>query len=358
MERASLEVAVNQSVMSTKGRPMVLHRSPRLGLSLPNRAVLFGAITVEEIAALSEEADASGHFDSIWVGDSILTKPRLEALMLLSALAARTKRVRLGPACLASFPLRNPLVLAYQWASLDVISGGRTVLAVCLGATHTAGQRFAKEYETFGIDPRSRAARLEEGIEAIRLLWTTEESTYHGKYIHFDGITLEPKPVQKPAPPIWIASNPRRVDAAPKLVRRILGRVGRLADGWMTAAVTPEEFAADWAQIVEAASRAGRDPRGMETAIHHMVNINDDIEKAYAEGKAFLDTYYTTNYSESYLKRFMTYGPPETVARQISEYITVGVGTVVVRFTSWEPMQQMHRFLSEVVPLIGDPIVA
>src|SRR5207249_541874 len=90
--------------------------APRFGLSLPNRGVLFGATSVDELLELSEQAEASCAFDSIWVGDSLFAKPRLESLVLLSAIAARTRRVRLGTCCLSTFPLRDPIFLAAQWA--------------------------------------------------------------------------------------------------------------------------------------------------------------------------------------------------------------------------------------------------
>src|SRR3990172_4988697 len=96
-----------------------------IGLSLPNRGVLFGAISVEEILDLAGIADREQAFDSVWVGDSLIAKPRLEAIALLSAIAARTRRVALGTACMASFVYRHPVLFAIQWASLDVISGGR-----------------------------------------------------------------------------------------------------------------------------------------------------------------------------------------------------------------------------------------
>ena len=103
---------------------MVQH-TPRYGLSLPNRGVLFGATSSDELLAVSEQADASGVFDSVWVGDSLFAKPRLESLVLLSAIAARTRRVRLGTCCLSTFPLRDPIFLAAQWAALDQVSHGR-----------------------------------------------------------------------------------------------------------------------------------------------------------------------------------------------------------------------------------------
>ena len=89
-----------------------------------------GGATVEELVQMAEAAEESGRFDGVWVGDNLLSKPRFDYLVLLSAIAARTNRVKLGTICMASFPLRNPVQLAIQWASLDVLSGGRTILAV------------------------------------------------------------------------------------------------------------------------------------------------------------------------------------------------------------------------------------
>src|SRR6476646_12019784 len=101
------------------------------GLTLANRGVTFGATTSDQMLEMAQIADASGLYKSVWVGDSLLGKPRMEAIALLCGVAARTKTVRLGPACMASFPLRDPVLLAYQWASLDLLSNGRSVLVVC-----------------------------------------------------------------------------------------------------------------------------------------------------------------------------------------------------------------------------------
>src|SRR5262245_66314874 len=104
-----------------------------LTLSLPNRGVLLGFLGVEDLLGAAEAADQSGHFDGISVGDNLLEKPRLEVIALLGALAARTRRVRLHVGCLSTFIIRDPILFAIQWASLDVISGGRMDLAVCIG---------------------------------------------------------------------------------------------------------------------------------------------------------------------------------------------------------------------------------
>src|SRR5215208_2646089 len=136
-------------------------QTARFGLTLPNRGVIIGATTVDEMLTLAERAEATG-WDSVWVGDSVFAKPRLDAIVLLGALAARTRRVRLGPACMASTPLRNALILAYQWASLDFMSNGRSIFVACQGQPGAGGGAFEPEFEAFNIDPASRMRRMEE----------------------------------------------------------------------------------------------------------------------------------------------------------------------------------------------------
>src|SRR5712692_2486402 len=136
------------------------------GLTLPNRGVVIGATTVPEMLEMAEMAESAG-WDSVWVGDSIFAKPRLDALVLLGALAARTKRVKLGPACFASTPLRDALLLAYQWHSLDFLSNGRTIFVACQGQATAGGGNFASEFAALRIDPASRMRRMEGAIEIL-----------------------------------------------------------------------------------------------------------------------------------------------------------------------------------------------
>ena len=172
---------------------------PRFGLTLPNRGVIIGATTVDEMLEMAQWADDAG-WDSVWVGDSIFAKPRLDAITLLGALAARTKRVRLGPACFASTPLRNPLLLAYQWASLDFMSGGRTFFSACKGQPQPGGGQFDREFKALDIDPRTRIRRMTEAIEILRLTSSREHVDYDGQYTKFRDVTVLPRPVQQPIP--------------------------------------------------------------------------------------------------------------------------------------------------------------
>ncbi|MGI9520387.1 MAG: LLM class flavin-dependent oxidoreductase, partial [Hyphomicrobiaceae bacterium] len=183
----------------------------KLGLLLPNQGVVFGAVTIKELLEMGEEADDAHVFDTLFVGDNLLAKPRLESVTLLSALAGRTRRVRLGTACMASFPLRNPILLAAQWAALDNLSEGRSLLVACIGGggSHGIVGGFANEYRAFGIPPRERVGRLIEGMQVLRILWTNDPASHDGKFFNFENIAVRPAPVQKPCPPIWIANNPQ-----------------------------------------------------------------------------------------------------------------------------------------------------
>lgn len=323
------------------------------GLSLPNRGILFGAIAVDELLGMSEVADQSGAFDSIWVGDSLFAKPRLEAVTTLTAIAARTARVKLGTACLASFPLRDPRLLALQWASLDVISGGRSLLCVCLGASGGSGMGEARaEVDIMAFDPKERVGRFEEGIEILRRLWSGDRVSHRGRFYTFTDATLDPKPLQRPCP-IWIANNPP--PEKPELERRAYQRVARLADGWMTdGGPTPAEFGRRWGLVRQFVAQTGRDPERFHASYHMMVNLNDDARRAWDSGVAFLTRYYGPM-DEGFLRVWLAAGPPEEVARRIQEYIDHGCTLPILRFTGNDGMAQLERCLSEVLPRLGEP---
>jgi alkanesulfonate monooxygenase SsuD/methylene tetrahydromethanopterin reductase-like flavin-dependent oxidoreductase (luciferase family) len=318
-----------------------------LGLTLPNRGVLFGVTTVDEMLELAETAEQSGVFGSVWVGDSIMAKPRLESVTLLAAIAGRTRRVKLGAACLASFPSRHPVLLAYQWASLDVISNGRTILVPCMGG----GSRgdFAREFQVMGLDASKRAAVLEENVRVIRRLWTEDEVTFEGEFWRFAGARVDPKPVQRPVP-IWIANNVQLVTKSEAIMERALRRVARLADGWMTTHVWPEDFAARWQRILGYTKDEGRDPTAMRSCVYFNANLNDDRERALDESKRFLDTYYITNNSRETLERWVALGSPDEVVRRIRAFRDAGVHTLTLRFPTWDQRGQLRRFLREVAP--------
>ena len=323
----------------------------QFGISLPNRAVLFG-YPWEVLQQTAERAEASGCFDSVWVGDNFLSKPRLEAIVALSALAASTRRMKLGTVCLASFPLRDPLLLAIQWASLDLISGGRTILTVCLGASAKAGPQFAAELAAMGIPSRERVPRLEEGIELLRRFWGSEPVTFEGEIYQYDDVNPLPKPVQARVP-ILLAVNPPP-DADPAVEERALRRVARLADGWQTDSTPPAVFRERWTRIREYAAEEGRADLVTEATLHLMVNINDDADAAYRESVEFLDKYYGVGaVSSEYIESWLAFGSPEAVAAKIATFIEAGCTTPILRFTSPNQLEQLERCVGEVMPMLG-----
>lgn len=318
----------------------------RWGLSLPNRGALFGLAEVDELIESAIFAERSGIFESVWVGDSLIHKPRLEAITMLSALAMQTKKVRLGTICMASFPVRHPVLLAIQWASLDQISKGRTILGVCIGGGHEG------ELRAFGMKRHERIGRMKEGIELLRAIWSDREVHHRGKYYELDGYDIIPKPVQK-QPPIWIAVSPEREQVGDQIVDQAMRRVGTLADGYITLGVTAAEFVKRWRVIEQAAYEAGRDLSNFECAIHGMVNINDDQQTAYREAKDYFNHYYGPSYPpESLIKVWLAHGPPKNCAGLIQEWIDMGITTPVLRFTAKNQLLQLRRFIEEVLPLL------
>jgi alkanesulfonate monooxygenase SsuD/methylene tetrahydromethanopterin reductase-like flavin-dependent oxidoreductase (luciferase family) len=324
-------------------------RTPRYGLSLPNRGILFGATSVDELIELSERAEASGAFESIWVGDSIFIKPRLESLVLLSAIAARTRTVRLGTCCLSTFPLRDPIFLAAQWAALDQISHGRMILGACIGGA-LPREKAEAEFAAFKVKLGARAPRLEEGITILRKLWTEDHVSHQGRFWEFRDLTLEPKPVQTPCPPIWIATNPKPGLAPPHVADRAIRRVGLMADGWMTDNTPVAAFDQRWRLIRQVARDAGRATEGMESALHLMVNINDDRGAALEESVKFLQTYYSPAMTREYIADWLACGPPSAVVDKIRAYVEAGCTTPILRFASWDQRGQLTRALAEVMP--------
>ena len=329
-----------------------------LGLILANRAVVLGAIKARDLLDQTVTAEASGVFDAVWVGDSLLAKPRLESVALLSALAGVTRRVRLAVGCLATFVHRHPVLFAQQWASLDVLSEGRAWLAVCLGGPDSANAAQAAEHAVMGIASADRVARLEEGIVILRKLFGEAKASHAGRFYQFENVTLLPKPVQQPLP-IWIASNPtgltwkQGASAAEPIVERGFRRVARYADGWMTNKLSPAEFAEQFGRIKAMAKEEGRDPAALGSALYHNIHVNEDRQAALEESKKFLDAYYTSNFTAKFVEQWTIADGPKSCAEQLRAYADAGLGHMALRLTSWDQKGQLKRFLDEVMPLYG-----
>jgi alkanesulfonate monooxygenase SsuD/methylene tetrahydromethanopterin reductase-like flavin-dependent oxidoreductase (luciferase family) len=331
---------------------IMLEKKTSFGLTLSNRALVTQGMPPKELIDMAVQAENTGLIDAIWVGDSILSKPRLECIPLLGAVAARTSRVKLGVACMATIAQRNPLLLALQWASLDVLSSGRTWLAACMGYPASQHPMAAKELEVMGVASKERPRRLEEMIQALRILWSDEHASFHGQYYSFDDVNLLPKPAQHPCP-IYIAGTPRPTQIGERGVERSLRRIARYADGWMSNQIELAMFQDYQGRLRDMLAEEGRDPKTFKTVLYYGIAVNPERDLAFREAKAFLDAYYQKDFTRQGVEIWTACGPVEHCIDCVRGFIEAGVDHVTIRPIGDDLDGQFRIFLEEVLPALN-----
>ncbi len=317
------------------------NKKPKIGFLLPTRGLLLAeerpqnADRIIDLACRAEEAG----LDSVWVGDSLTAKPRLEPLTALAAVAARTSRVRLGTSVLL-MALRHPVLLAQTLGTVDLISHGRLMIAAGVGGAFNAEQE--GEWKAAGVSARRRASRTEEMVQIIKSLGRGETVDFSGRHFDLDSVTVKPWPVQQDGVPIYLACHwgARARDTQIK-------RAARLADGVISISDSPEEHTMVIEAVREEAASLGRDPESLETVMYLTVNMDADLARAEAESERYLLGYYG---AEIWGDRWGPFGGPERVKERIAQYLEAGADTVIVRFASFEPEQQLSTFLEQVAP--------
>ncbi len=323
--------------------------TPSFGLTIPQRGAFIGIAPLPELLELAPRAEQTGLIDSVWVGDSLTAKPRPESLTMLGALAGMTERVRLGVGCMASFPLRDPATFAYQWSTLDQISQGRMVLAVCTGIVSAKGASRDEGRNFGGVADIDRPLRMVENMDVCRRLWAGETLDYDGNFVHYEGLRIEPEPVQVPCP-IWIAANP----APGKYWERSLRRVATLADGFQTCVLAPGVLGAMRADLATYLAEAGRDIDSFPVMAYHNVNIGSDAAACREESKRFLDAYYGPVFTEPMVEAWTAAGSPEDCVAHLRDLIAQGATEITLRCTSFDQDAQFRRLTEEVLPaLVG-----
>ena len=330
------------------------------GVNLNNREPLIApGYDLQMLLDLSEVVESNG-FDSVWVGDSLFSKPRYEPIALLAAISQRTSRVRLGTACMVS-STRNPLYLALEWATLDQISRGRTILGTGMGNPEEGVRR---EFEALGLDYVRRGKIFEEGLAVLKQLWSEGSVTFHGEYFDYDGIAFHSgtemgplMPLQSP-PPIWVVSNPRlKGDAPPDVIRRRLEaatrRILRYGDGWMSCcrAQHPEELVDQLSWLRESAGRYGADLDRLVISYQVTMNIGDSEEEAHAAFGDYISKYYPELSRAMDLSNWGPVGTPDQIADWIRVFADAGVQHFICRFGAINQFEQVERFASELLPL-------
>lgn len=291
--------------------------APKLGYLLPTRErIMEGEPTTGVLLDLAEQAEALG-YDSIWVGDLLLARPRHEPLTLLAGVAGRVPRVMLGTAVLLP-ALRNPVLLAHQVATLDQVSEGRFILGVGIARDVP---NIRAEFAAAGVPFEKRVGRMMEGLRLCRALWTGEPVEWEGRWPVHDGV-LAPTPYRAGGPPIWIGGN----------TPASLQRVGKTCDGWFPNAPDPAQFAAQWGEIRSIAQAAGRDASKLSAAMYLTLTVDDDAARAAARMDAFLEGYYGAPAAVLRQRQAVYSGPPAGVASWLDGYARAGATDLVLRF--------------------------
>jgi alkanesulfonate monooxygenase SsuD/methylene tetrahydromethanopterin reductase-like flavin-dependent oxidoreductase (luciferase family) len=292
--------------------------APRVGYLLPTReAVMQGRPETAPLLVLAERAEALG-FDAVWVGDSLLARPRHDPLTLLAAVAARTRRVAVGTAVFLP-ALRNPVVLAHQLATLDRIAEGRLVLGAGI-ATDVANIR--AEFAAAGVPFEGRVGRMMEGLRLTRALWSGKPVDWQGRWPVEKGV-LGPTPHRPGGPPIWLAGS----------VQPALERAARHFDGWFANEPDLARWTAQRAEIDRLVREAGRDPAGFARAIYLTIVLDEDAQRAEARIDAFLESYYGQPAAAMRRRQATFAGPPSAAAEWLARHAEAGASDLIVRFT-------------------------
>ncbi len=319
-------------------------RDVKIGVLLATRGLVMRAqregtpANAETFLELVERAEAAG-LDSIWVGDSLVSKPRLEPVTALAAAAARSRRLRLGTAVMLP-AIRHPVPLAHSLATLDVLSGGRLVIGAGVGGAFTPGQE--QDWTAAGVDPKTRAGRLTEMVQVMKRLWSEDDVWFEGRHFRLEGVTLYPRPVQPGGVPLLLGVHHRTGSEAQ------YRRAGRYADGIIGITDAPDEFAQAARRVMMLAAEEGRDPAALERVFYLTVNIDNDSTAALADADDFLMAYYGVRH---WGERWGPWGSAQAIAEAMQAYADAGAQHLVVRFASWNQCTQFERFEREVLPL-------
>lgn len=285
-------------------------------------------------------ADEAG-FDHIWLGDSVtlLEKARGDCLTTMAALAARTRRVRIGVAPFLA-ALRHPVTLAHALATLDVISKGRTIVGASVGSVKPD---MNGQFDACGVPHQEKAGRLGESIAIMRRLWTEKSVDFEGKYYALRGAGILPHPVQQPAIPVWFATGKNEL---------ALARAARLGDGWITNASNLDIFTSCRRAIDGHLAEAGRARGGFPSALYASFHLDRDGDRARAAGWAWMEDFFRRPRAKLG-QHLAIFGTPAECAATLGGYRDAGLTAVIARFASEDQRAQMRLCVDELGPRLA-----
>lgn len=345
-----------------------------IGVSVNNVTGITGkSYQLKDLIRAGVEAEAMG-FDGVWVHDAPLgrrTTAAFDPVNVLSVLAGATKRIRLGTGILTP-QLRNPVMLAQQWATLYEASQGRAIMGVGTGAG--TPNLLNREFEALAalrhdsnLDPKRlyerRSGLFNETMDVIRRLWAEDKFSYQGEFYRFNEVTLgSARPASMP--PVLMGAGiyfPKKKGApvhhgwkenlAGRFIFGPYKRIVDYADGWFGLHLSPQEYEEKWQKVMEYARQAKPDKTFVK-ALNCFVNVNDDARKGWEGVRDHLSDFHGPPVWDDVVDRWAVAGPPEAVAAKLQGYIDVGVKVIQMVVGSPDQFGQMKRLANEVLPLL------
>lgn len=299
-----------------------------LGVGIP-QTFLAGSADPRRIRDFLVRAEGLG-FESAWVAEQILGSiPSLEPVELLAYAAAVTERIRLGAAVLL-VALRSPVHLAKSLASLDHLSGGRLIVGVGLGAN-------PRIYPAYGISAERRAARFAEAIRLMKHLWTEPRVTFEGQFWRLENAAMEPKPLQKPHPPIWFGAH------QPQALRRAV----ELGSGFIGAgSASTAQFLEEVRALRGLLEEARRDPATFAVGKRVYVAVHRDRERTAKRLAEWFGAFYG---KPDLAERVSVWGPPQECTERLREIVAGGAKFLILN-PVFDELDQLEQFASEIAP--------
>ncbi|MGH7278945.1 MAG: LLM class flavin-dependent oxidoreductase [Candidatus Rokuibacteriota bacterium] len=305
------------------------------GLAIKNFVGPAETPDIDGLLAYAQRAEELG-FESLWAWDHVILGvepafPILDALGTLTAIATRTRRIKLGTGVLV-LPLRNPTVLAKTAGTLDVISNGRLILGVAAGW-------YAREFDAVGVPFKQRGRLFERNFEILTRLWAEDRVTLQADEFNLREAVMRPKPAQRPRPPILVGGY---VDA-------VLKRAATKGDGWLTYFYTPESFRRSWDKVLGFAREAGRDPRTLTATNQLAIYVGRSRTETEEPMRTWLRTEWdVAAWSESTIEHAIR-GSVDECVEQLRAHAESGVHRLILIPYRYQP-EQVEIIAKEIVP--------
>ena len=284
----------------------------------------------QNVVKFAQQCEAMG-CHSMWTIDRIVYD-NLEPLTLLAAAAGATQNIRLGTSVLLG-NLRHPSHLAKIVATLDFISNGRITLGLGFGSRQN-------DYTAVEVPFEHRGSRAVEQVELMKRLWTEDHVTHKGKFFNVQNLTIGPRPVQKPYPPLWTGGS----------AETALKRAGAWANGFICGSSAIPDFPATWEKISGYAKAAGRDPNKITKAGLTFMAINDDQTKAVKTVEDYVMRYYGRLRAD--VANTSLVGSPAAIADRIGTFLSKGLDTLIIGLADPDP-SQLDLFGAKILPNVN-----